>query len=182
MQAYIGSFADANAAKEERMQQIQDAASSKNSKMAEIIAKMDARDEARDEQMRIKDRQISKLIDKLTTMSAAEGEDTYNKDRNKKRDRPGPGRGRGGRGGGGRGGGGRGGSGSGRGDGGGSGKPEPPYNQKYKEADGGGARIDYKAVAFSEEWAKHHQQAWTRSELYDKNYPKWKVDNEQYKA
>ena len=57
MQAYIGSFADAYAAKEEPMQQMQDAASSKESKMAEIIAKMDARDEARDEQIRIKDQQ-----------------------------------------------------------------------------------------------------------------------------
>ena len=83
--------------------------------MAEIIAKMDARDEARDEQMRILDRQISELIDKLTTMSAAGGEDTYNKDLNKKRDRPGPGRGRGGHGGGGRDGGGRDGGGRGGG-------------------------------------------------------------------
>ena len=74
MQAYIGSFADANAAKEERMQQMHNAALSKDSKMAEIIAKMDARDKARDEQMRTKDRQIGELIDKLTTMSAA-GED-----------------------------------------------------------------------------------------------------------
>ena len=49
MQAYIGSFADASAAKEEGIQQMQDAASSKDSKMAEIIAKMEARDEARDE-------------------------------------------------------------------------------------------------------------------------------------
>ena len=48
--------------------------------------------------------------------------------------------------------------------------------------DGGGARIDHKNVAFSEEWSKHHQQAWTRSELYDKHYTKWKSDNEQYKA
>ena len=42
--------------------------------MAEIIPKMDARDEARDEQMRTKDRQIGELIDKLTTMTAAEAE------------------------------------------------------------------------------------------------------------
>ena len=62
MQAYLGSFTDANAAKEERMQQMHDAASSKESKMAEIIAKMDARDEARDEQMRTKDRQIGELL------------------------------------------------------------------------------------------------------------------------
>ena len=86
MQSYIGSFADASAAKEERMQQMQAAASSKDSKMAEIIAKMEARDEARDEQIRIKDQQIGELINKLTTMSAATGGDTYNKDRNNKRD------------------------------------------------------------------------------------------------
>ena len=148
MQADIGSFADANAAKEERMQQMQDAASSKDSKMAEIIAKMDARDEARDEQMRTKDRQIGKLIDKLTTMLAAGGDDSYNKDRNKKRVRPG--RGRGGRGGEGRGDGGRGGGGRGGGDG-GSGKPQPAYSIKYSDADGGGARSNHKNVAYNEE-------------------------------
>ena len=71
------------------MQQMHDDASSKDSKMAEIIAKMDARDEARDEQMRTKDRQIGELIDKLTTMTAAEEDDSSNKDRNPKRARPG---------------------------------------------------------------------------------------------
>ena len=73
MQAYIGSFADAAAAKEERIQEMQDTASSKEFQMAEIIAKMEARDEARDEQMRSKDRQIKELFDKLTTMPAATG-------------------------------------------------------------------------------------------------------------
>ena len=119
MQDYIGSFADASAAKEERMQEMQEAASSNDSKMAEIIAKMEARDEAQYKKIRIKDQQIGEYINKLTTMSAAGGGDTYNKDRNKKRDRPGPGRGRGGRGGGGRGRGGR---------GGGSGRPAPAYS------------------------------------------------------
>ena len=89
MQAYIGSFADASTAKEEHMQEIQDAASSKDFQIAEIMAKVEARDEARDEQMQTKDRQIGELVDKLTTMSAAGGDDTYNKDRNKKRHRPG---------------------------------------------------------------------------------------------
>ena len=56
MQAYVGSFADVAAAKEERIQEMTTAASSKDSQMAKTIAKMEARDEACDKQMRIKDR------------------------------------------------------------------------------------------------------------------------------
>ena len=150
MQAYLSSFADANAAKEERMQQMHDAASSEDSKMAEIIAKMDARDEAPDAQMRTEGRQMGELINKLTTMTATGADDSYNKDRNPKRVRPGKGRGGGGPGRGGRGGGGRGGGGRGNGPTSGTGRPAPAYSQKYKAADGGGARIDHKTAEFSE--------------------------------
>ena len=157
------------------------------SKMAEIIAKMDARDEARDEQIRTKDRHVGELIDKLTTMSAAGEDDSYNKDRNKKRVRPGRGKGRGGRGGegrggGGRGDGGRGGRGRGNGTTSGSGRPAPAYSQKCKAADGGGARIDHKTVEFSNKWDYVHQGAWRRSKMYDDDYAKWKARETKHKA
>ena len=71
IQAYLGSFAEAAAAKEERIQEITTAASSKDSELAEIIARMEARDEARDAQIRLKDKQIGELIEKLTAMLVA---------------------------------------------------------------------------------------------------------------
>ena len=68
IQAYLGSFAEAAAAKEERIQEMTTAASSKDTQLAEIIAKMEVRDELRDAQIRMKDKQIGELIDKLTSM------------------------------------------------------------------------------------------------------------------
>ena len=97
IQAYLGSFAEAAAAKEERIQEMTTAASSKDSQLAEIIARMEARDEARDAQIRMKEKQIGELIDKLTSMSTT---GTYNNDRNNKRDRDEGGDGGGGGGGG----------------------------------------------------------------------------------
>ena len=80
-----------------------------------------------------------------------------------------------------RGGGGRGGGGRGGGDG-GSGKPQPAYSKKYSDADGGGARIDHKNVAYNEEWHHTHQRAWTRSKMYDDNRTQWRADHAKYKA
>ena len=69
VQAYLDSFAEAASANEERIQEMKCAASSKDDQLAELIARMDARDSKRDEQMRTKDRQIGDLINNLTSMS-----------------------------------------------------------------------------------------------------------------
>ena len=68
VQVYLDSFAEATLANKERIQEMKCAATSKDDQMAHIIARMDARDKARDKQMRTKDRQIGKLIEILTTM------------------------------------------------------------------------------------------------------------------
>ena len=51
----------------------------------------------------------------------------------------------------------------------------PAYSQKYKAADGGGARIDHKTVEFSDKWDYAHQYAWKRSKLYDDDHAAWKA-------
>ena len=131
---------------------------SKDSQLAEIVARMEARDEARDAQIRLKDKQIGALIDKLTAMLTTRGSDTYNSDRNNKQERDEDG------------------------GGGDVAKPVPAYNLKYKAIDGGGERINHKSIRLNLEWSKHHQQTWAQSKLYDDNYEQWKTDQENWKA
>ena len=57
-----------------------------------------------------------------------------------------------------------------------------PKTEKYEAKDGGGKRINHRTIAFSQEWSKHHQQAWTWSKLYDENYEQWKTDQANWKA
>ena len=122
IQAYLGSFAEAAAAKEERIQEMTTTVTSKDSQLAEIIARMEARDKVRDAQVKMKDKQTGELIDKLTSMSTA---GTYNSDRNNKRDRD---------------------KGGGGGGGGGSRTDKyaegPKYLLIFKAANGGAKRID----------------------------------------
>ena len=126
MQVYIGSFANAASAKEGRIQETTTAASTKDPQMAEIIARMEARDETRNAQMRLKGKQIGDLINKLTSMSTS---GTYNNGRNTKWDRDESG-------------------GGGGGTGGGSSTDKyaegPKYLLTFKAADGGAKRMDWK--------------------------------------
>ena len=145
---YLDSFAEATLANKERIQEMKCAATSKDDQMAHIIARMDARDKARDKQMRTKDRQIGKLIEILTTMSTGKASDdgnTYNHNRKSKRDRE------------------RGGSGG--GDGGGNYAKRPTYDLKYKQVDGGQARINWKAINMNNKWQLRHITAWKRSRM-----------------
>ena len=120
---------------------------------------MDAKDEARDKQMRKKDKKIGDLIDKLTSMSittTTTNSGAYNSDRTNKR-----GLNIGGRNGGG-------------GGGGGGGGTKPVYNWKYKTVDGGEEYIGHKSISLDTNWSKPHQVVWTRSKLYNGNPEEWK--------
>ena len=62
VQAYLDSFAEAASVNKEHIQEMKCDASSKDDQMAELIARMDARDNERDKQIHTKDRQINDHI------------------------------------------------------------------------------------------------------------------------
>ena len=159
---YLDSFAEAASANEERIQETKCAASSKDDQMAEMMARMDAGDDARDEQMRTKDRHIGELIDKLTSLSANKNNNNDNGKANKHK--CGPKRSRG--------------SDSSKDD---EKAKSPSYNIHYKEADGGKPRINWKTTRKNENWDWWHVQAWERSKLYDEDPAEWKINQAAYK-
>ena len=169
VQAYLDSFAEAASANEERIQEMKCAASSKDDQMAELIARMDVRDHARDEQIRTKDKQIGDLIDKLTSMSTSKHN---NNDGNANKHKRGPKRERG-----------VGGGGGGGGDGGKNknNKKAPSYDMKYKPSDGGAPRINWRQTKKNTNWDWWHVQAWEPSKLYEEDPAKWRIKQAAYK-
>ena len=125
--------------------------------MVELISRIDERDDARDEQIWTKDKQIGDLIDKLTSMSTSKHN---NNDGNANKHKRGPKRERGV-------GGGGGGSNGSRDDN--NNKKAPSYSMTYNQSDGGAPRINWKQTKKNTNWDWWHVQAWERSKLYDED-------------